>query len=382
MTRVEAFIHSLDNHVSNIEYKEVEIVVENKVNNDVLIPNVYPYSDIFKAFLEKQGKNVTILDEVNEKSIEYGKQFSMSKEYFSLTALLAEVINKVKYSDKEYTLYLPTNEGSETFGQYGKLIRDKAIELDKKLNLDTPFLEDLLGDKSFGLEFFKAIIIGDILSLVDDNNSQSHLENLVCYIKNNDLSINFENLAKEIKSNIKTDNTKKKLLIIGEPLVVYKDYLTNNKLKELKKTNTVIRQPLSEGLYVLWKDFSTKRNKKNKEYINLLEEGKTLLKSIHLILGDDSLFNEDVDSIVRILEDKLPIYQGGAGRFRLGKLLTANNVDGVILVSSMYENTATILKIIRDKYKNDIKIPVLDLYFDSNMNKNNDELIETFTTYL
>ena len=382
MTRVEAFIHSLDNHVSNIEYKEVEIVVENKVNNDVLIPNVYPYSDIFKAFLEKQGKNVTILDEVNEKSIEYGKQFSMSKEYFSLTALLAEVINKVKYSDKEYTLYLPTNEGSETFGQYGKLIRDKAIELDKKLNLDTPFLEDLLGDKSFGLEFFKAIIIGDILSLVDDNNSQSHLENLVCYIKNNDLSINFENLAKEIKSNIKTDNTKKKLLIIGEPLVVYKDYLTNNKLKELKKTNTVIRQPLSEGLYVLWKDFSTKRNKKNKEYINLLEEGKTLLKSIHLILGDDSLFNEDVDSIVRILEDKLPIYQGGAGRFRLGKLLTANNVDGVILVSSMYENTATILRIIRDKYKNDIKIPVLDLYFDSNMNKNNDELIETFTTYL
>lgn len=383
MTRVEAFIHSLDNHVSNIEYKEVEIVVENKVNNDVLIPNVYPYSDIFKAFLEKQGKNVTILDEVNEKSIEYGKQFSMSKEYFSLTALLAEVINKVKDSDKEYTLYLPTNEGSETFGQYGKLIRDKAIELDKKLNLDAPFLEDLLGDKSFGLEFFKAIIIGDMLSLIDDNNSQSHLENLVSYIKNNDLSnLNFENLAKEIKSNIKTDNTKKKLLIIGEPLVVYKDYLTNNKLKELKKTNTVIRQPLSEVLYVLWKDFSTKRNKNNKEYINLLEEGKTLLKSIHLILGDDSLFNEDVDSIVRILEDKLPIYQGGAGRFRLGKLLTANNVDGVILVSSMYENTATILKIIRDKYKNDIKIPVLDLYFDSNMNKNNDELIETFTTYL
>jgi len=357
--------------------------VENKVNNDVLIPNVYPYSDIFKAFLEKQGKNVTILDEVNEKSIEYGKQFSMSKEYFSLTALLAEVINKVKDSDKEYTLYLPTNEGSETFGQYGKLIRDKAIELDKKLNLDAPFLEDLLGDKSFGLEFFKAIIIGDMLSLIDDNNSQSHLENLVSYIKNNDLSnLNFENLAKEIKSNIKTDNTKKKLLIIGEPLVVYKDYLTNNKLKELKKTNTVIRQPLSEVLYVLWKDFSTKRNKNNKEYINLLEEGKTLLKSIHLILGDDSLFNEDVDSIVRILEDKLPIYQGGAGRFRLGKLLTANNVDGVILVSSMYENTATILKIIRDKYKNDIKIPVLDLYFDSNMNKNNDELIETFTTYL
>ena len=61
----------------------------------------------------------------------------MSKEYFSLTSLIAEVINKVKDSDKEYTLYLPTNEGSETCGQYGKLIRDKALEIDKNLKRET-----------------------------------------------------------------------------------------------------------------------------------------------------------------------------------------------------------------------------------------------------
>lgn len=381
ITRVEAFIHSLENHVSKDEAKN--LVVENKINNELLIPNIYPYSNILKAFLERQGKNVTILDEVDEESIEYGKQFSMSKEYFSLTALIAETINKVKNTDKEYTLYLPTNEGSETYGQYGKIIRDKAMEVNRTLNLEAPFIEDLLGNKNFGLEFFKSIIIGDLLTLIDDKENQYILEKLINYIKNTDLSdFNFRELVKEIKSKIKIEEHKKKILIIGEPLVVYKDYLTNNKLKELSKTNTIMRQPLSEVLYVLWKDFRNKRNKKNMKYVSLLKECKKLSKDIYVILGNNSAFNEDIDFIEDILEDKLPIYQGGAGRYRLGKLLTANNVDGVILVSSMYENTATILKIIREKYKNDIKVPILDLYFDSNMNKNNDELIETFVAYL
>ena len=381
ITRVEAFIHSLENHVSKEEAKN--LVVENNINNELLIPNIYPYSNILKAFLERQGKNVTILDEVDEESIEYGKQFSMSKEYFSLTALIAETINKVKNTDKEYTLYLPTNEGSETYGQYGKIIRDKAMEVNKTLNLESPFIEDLLGNKNFGLEFFKSIIIGDLLTLIDDKENQYILEKLISYIKNIDLSdLNFRELVKEIKSKIKIEEHKKKILIIGEPLVVYKDYLTNNKLKELSKTNIIMRQPLSEVLYVLWKDFSNKRNKKNIKYVGLLEECKKMIKDIYLIIGNNSAFNEDIDSIEDILEDKLPIYQGGAGRYRLGKLLTAKNIDGVILVSSMYENTATILKIIREKYKNDIKVPTLDLYFDSNMNKNNDELIETFVAYL
>ena len=86
------------------------------IENNIIIPNVYPYSDILKAFLERNNTNVTILEAVNENIIQYGKQFSRSKEYFSLIALTAEVINKIKDDEIEYTLYLPTNEGSEVFG--------------------------------------------------------------------------------------------------------------------------------------------------------------------------------------------------------------------------------------------------------------------------
>lgn len=389
MTRVEAFIHSLDGN----EYRDEVAVDKNieiddkanmgKTDNKVLLPNVYPYSNIFKSFLEKQGKDVVILNEVDEKSIEYGKKFSMSKEYFSFTALLAEVINEVKNSDEKYTLYLPTNEGSETFGQYGKLIRDKSLEIDKELELESPFFEDLLGDKNFGLDFFKAVIIGDLINLLDEGDKDIYLKKLIESIKNSLLSTEqFEELLKEISTKIKFDSDKKNILVVGEPLVVYKDYLTHNKLKEIAKNNRVIRQPLSEVLYSLWKDFSMKRNKKNKQYLRLLEEGKLLLEMANDMLGNDLMFNSDVNSILDILEDKLPIYQGGAGRYRIGKLLTSKSADGVILVSSMYENTSTILKIIRDKYKDDIKVPVLDLYFDSNINNNNDDLVETFITYL
>lgn len=48
----------------------------------------------------------------------------------------------------------------------------------------------------------------------------------------------------------------------------------------------------------------------------------------------------------------------------------------------MYENIVIILKMLRDKYKEEVKVFVLDLYFDSNINKNNEELIEIFIVYL
>lgn len=400
ITRVEAFVHSLDNHIEdkkqNIdsskkqqsELKQIEVTMDEEIatdidENKIIIPSIYPYSNIIKAFLERQGKEVIVLDEVDEDSIEFGKKFSMSKEYFSLIAVLGEVINYINKNNEKHTLFFPTNEGSETFGQYGKLIKDKAMESKHNLELESPFVEDLLGDKNFGMEFFKSVVICDLINLLEDEKMSLYLDKLTQYIKEENLSDeSFKNLSQEIINNIKCNDDKKKILVVGEALVVYKDFLTNNKLKELKKDNIIIRQPLSEVLYVLWKDFSNKKNKTNKHYQKLLKECKKIISETNDKLEYYSPFNRNIDDITEVLEDKLPIYEGGTGRYRLGKLLTASDVDGVLLVSSMYENTATILKIIREKYKNDINVPLLDLYFDSNMNKNNDELIETFIAYL
>lgn len=355
---------------------------ENEIENEVIIPYMYPYSNVLKAFLERKNTKVTILEPVSESTIEIGKQFSRGKEYFSLTGLISEVISKVKESEKEYTLYLPTDEGSETFGQYGKLIQYKALECGRKLNLEAPFIEDYLGDKDFGLKFFKALVIGDLINRLHEDKKETALADLIKAIKNNDMTDSYFDKKLEILNNEILKENKKKLLIVGESLVVHKDYLNNNLIKRLMENYDVVKQPFAEELYMLYKDFSNKRNKTNKPYLKLVDEAKKIINKVNLILEEKSPFNKDIDSLNEILKDKLPNYAGGSGRYRFAKLLTAENVDGIILVSSMYENTATILKILREKYKEEIKIPVLDLYFDSNINKNNEELIETFTAYL
>ncbi|OOM14489.1 acyl-CoA dehydratase activase [Clostridium saccharobutylicum] len=367
------------NLVNKIEDFSDEIEVE----NEMIIPYMYPFSHILKAFLERKNKKVTILEPVSESTIEIGKQFSRGKEYFSLTGLIAEVINKIKDSNNEYTLYLPTDEGSETFGQYGKLIQYKALECGKKLKLEAPFIEDFLGNKDFGLEFFKALVIGDLINRLNENKKEEHLDDLIKAIKNYEMSdIYFDEKLRKLNDDISNEEKRKKLLIIGEALVVNKEYLNNNLIKRLNKNYDMVKQPLAEELYMLYKDFSIKRNKTNKQYIKLLDEAKTIINNVNLVLRKKSPFNKDIDKLNEILKDKLPQYAGGSGRYRFAKLLTAENVDGIIVVSSMYENTATILKMLREKYKEEVKVPVLDLYFDSNINKNNEELIETFTAYL
>lgn len=409
ITRVEAFINSINNYGSNelmeneIEavkeadnFKELEMTknvnLANKIEyskdeieaeNEMIIPYMYPFSNILKVFLERKNKKVTILEPVSESTIEIGKQFSRGKEYFSLTGLIAEVINKIKDSNKEYTLYLPTDEGSETFGQYGKLIQCKALEYGKKLKLEAPFMEDFMGNKDFGLEFFKALVIGDLINRLHENKKEEHLDDLIKAIKNYELSdIYFDEKLRKLSNDISNEEKRKKLLIIGEALVVNKEYLNNNLIRRLNKNYDIVKQPLAEELYMLYKDFSNKRNKTNKQYIKLLDEAKIIINKVNLALSEKSPFNKDIDELNEILKDKLPQYAGGSGRYRLAKLLTAENVDGIIVVSSMYENTATILKMLREKYKEEVKVPVLDLYFDSNINKNNEELIETFIAYL
>lgn len=388
ITRVEAFVNSLNNFENKDNNVKTNVIEEKQIKQndeeEIIIPHMYPYSNVLKAFLEKnEQKNVTILSPVNNDTIEYGKQFSRSKEYFSLVGLTAEVINKIKDNEKIFTLYMPTDEGSETFGQYGNFIKEKALEIGKNLNLKAPFIEDYLKDSDFGLEFYRALVICDLINLLDEKTQEIYLNKLLKYIQENNFdSEHFEEVVKELNEEIKKLPNKKKILIVGEPLVVYKDYLNNNKLKQLKEEFFVIKQPLSEVLYMTFNDFANKRNSSNRVYKKLLNEVKAYINYVNSVLDVNSPFNREVSSIEKVLKEKLDFYAGGSGRYRLGKALTAENVNGILMVSSMYENTATILKIIRDRYKENIQIPVIDLYFDSNINKNTDELLETFTAYL
>ena len=383
ITRVEAFVNSLDNYKEEQKEECVKPSKSQDKDNKILIPYVYPYSHILKGFLERKGRNTVILDEVNETTIEYGKMAARSKEYFSMIGMLAEAAGKINSEEKIQTLYLPTDEGSETFGQYGKFIKEKINESGKEMHLESPFIEDYLGDDDFGVEFMKAVILGDLINCINKKERDSFLERIVEAVKNKKMDDKFfTNMVNELNMKIRNKPVKKKILALGEPLVIYKDYLNDNTLVNLEEKFNVIKAPLSEILYLLYSDFSNKRGKENKKYKKLLRYVEGDIEYVNSTLQENSPFNENVSQITEILQDKLPMYAGGCGRYRLGKLLSYRNADGIINMSSMYENTETIIKIIRNRYKDSIKVPVLDLYFDSNIKQNNNELIETFTAYL
>lgn len=384
LTRLEAFVHSINQYE---KLDEENTVIAPQINEDLnkkyLLPNIPLYSQVTKKFLEKQGYEVELLNEVNSQSIELGKDLAMSKEYFSMIGVLSEVLERIDKDDEAYKLYLPMTEGNETFGQYGNFIRLKAKERAKALELESPFLEDFLGNQHFGMEFVKAIIGCDLISLMPTERRNEALEGLLNHLNQHTMDEDYlRALCADIKERIQLEDNKKKLMVVGESLVVYKSYLNQGIFTELEKKHFVMKQPLAEVLYVLWNDYSHKRNKKNNKYIGLLMEIQEIFKMINDILKDYSPYHQDINKMLEDVNKVLPRYAGGAGRYRLAKVLSHKNVDGIIIVNSMYENTATILKMLREKHRAHESVPVLDLNFDSNKVGNNSKVLETFLSYI
>ena len=384
LTRLEAFAYSLNQYEGK---KEIEAELSDKeeevVENEYLLPYLPFYSDVLKVFLERKGMNVKMLNEVNDQTIELGKRFATSKEYSSMLACLSEVLEEIETSNNKNQLYFPMTEGNETFSQYGNFIRMKALEIGKELKLEAPFVEDYLADKDFGMAFVYAIMSCDLIYLLPEEERQEELKKLVEAIKNNKLTISYlKSLAKKAYLYQEQKADCKRIMVVGEVLTVYKDYLNQGVLRAMEKEHNIVRQPLGEVLYALWYDYSQKRHKKNEQYIKLLKEMKTAINEINVQLKEASPYSEDADEMLAVLDKILPQYSGGAGRYRLAKQLTYQRADGIIAVSSMYENTATILKMFREKHQTGKSLPVLDLNFDCNKKGNHQEILDTFLRYL
>lgn len=383
LTRLEAFAYSLHQYEHNSMIDRGLQQVQVTENNSYMLPHLPLYSEVTKQFLEKTGSKVEILKPVDDESIEIGKGLATSKEYFSMLAMGSEVIQKVQASSTRQTLYFPITEGNETFSQYGQFIRIKTREIGREIGLKTPFLEDFLKEEEFGLPFATAILACDLISLLPSNERREALEEVLEGIRAESLGQKeIEQIAHRVNKYHSNHLHRKKLMVIGEPLVVYKPYLNEGILEALETTHMIMKQPLAEVLFALWYDYSHKRQKKNRLYEKKLGELQRLVDSINQILKENSPFSANMSQMLAYLEDILPQYAGGMGRYRLAKVLTTKNVDGILMLSSMYENTATITKMLREKHKSEDSVPLLELNFDCNKKSNYREIIETFLNYI
>jgi predicted CoA-substrate-specific enzyme activase len=389
ITRLEAFVNSLDNYDPTEKAKKAlepntqstgEIVPQK-----MLLPNLYPYSQVLCEWFKAKGIAAEILPQTTQRSLEVGKRFTKSKEYVSMFSLLGDIFYYLENTgEKKIKLWLPQSEGSEVYGQYGKLVSEKLKGEGYQGEVISPFIEDLLENKEYGLDFALGLIVADLVMAADKDDREMVLMKGLDLIKTGELNEqNIVQLANDVYQQLQQKTYDKKIVVLGECGVICNEYLNNFQLKSLENNHKMIIQPLSEALLFIWQDDLKKAPKNRKGFKEKLEKVKRLMKHVAGILSEYSSFDTDMDALVREADKRLPLYAGGAGRYRLAKLFRCpEHVHGVLVVNSMYENTATIQKIVRGKDKDALQHPVLDLAFDGSSHSNNKELLDTFIHYI
>ena len=404
LTRVEAFVNSLKSEeVGKDETKTLkqysESVVHKATNiiskldqidkSTVLyLPHIYPYSQMAATYLQTKGYETRVLPMTTQKTLDLGRKYTLSKEYLSFTGLVGDVLSKavgLEEAKEKFGFMIPTSEGSEVGGQYHRLIRDKLNEENlEKAELIAPFIEDIIKDRSISADIFLMLLGGDLINLAPRVKREKYLEKICGLIVSKELSIdNLKDIAKEIEK-AKKLNPSKKIFVIGEINVMFNDFMNNNIFKTMEEQGTqLLYAPLSEYMWVVWKDYLSQKNNKNETLAhNQLTQYAAYIKAISEILVFDNPFEGDVENLVKRGDKYLGLYTGGNGRFRHAKALgDLSFVKGVITVSSMYENTNTILNILSQDTNKVSKIPVLNMTFDGNENEIDKSKIDSFTFY-
>lgn len=386
MTRLEAFIESLKNNDNSNVEKDKKTFEDNqyqiKKDQMIFIPYLYPYSNLVKVMLQKQGYDVDVLSKTDKKSIEVGSKYNLSKEYLSLTALTGDVFSNIdKINENSASIFIPQTEGSEVYGQYSRLMKLKLKDEGySNVNIYSPYIEDLIEDDEYGYRYVLYVALGDVIMHATKDKRKYYLDKALEHLQNNNISEELlYNMCEEIYGDLDNKSFKKNIFALGESNIIFNEILNNNKLIKIEDNNRVMYQPISQVQYFRWVDMY-KRSKKTKRLSEISYKIDKLFEILSNKLGKFSSFDSNIDNLSAIADEKLKLFSGGNGRYRIAKQLVLDNVDGILNISSMYENTGTVLKLIRDKKIQ--QIPTIDLCFDGSSHSDNDEKINNFIYYI
>lgn len=405
LTRIEAFVNSLKAekvresetfelkyYSDRVSHKEVSIKSRwDEINKDTVIylPYIYPYSHLAAIYLEKQGFKAKVLPMTNKNTLNIGRKHTVSKEYFSLTALIGDVLNQAHELEEigeNFGFLIPTSEGSEAGGQYYRLLRDKLDgEGLEKAEVVAPFLEDLIKDTTMAEDLFLILLAGDLINLAPKKKRNAYFKKIQELIVQNQLSLHsLKSMAEEINKGIEKNKSTKRIFLLGEVSILFNDFMNNNTFKVLEDEGMeLIYTPLSEYMWFLWRDYLTQKNNK-KEVIaheNLMKFSQ-FIEAISKTFTRENPFEKNLEGLIKRADNYLGLYSGGNGRYRKAKLLgEMPYVKGVITVSSMYENTNTILNILSEEDNSTSMLPILNMTFDGNENEIDKTKIDSFIYY-
>ena len=190
-------------------------------------------------------------------------------------------------------------------------------------------------------------------------------------------------IAENLVRDLRLRSYSKKLLIAGEPLVIHNDFANNYLLKGLEEDgHRLVYSPASEMLWMKLHDTSFEAGSPDAQGEKIKRLRDYLIK-VSSVLAEESPFEEDPADLCLTADRVAGLYAGGAGRYRAAKRFTPKtNIDGVLTLSSLYENTGIALDIICKTYEDAGSLPVLNLTFDGNPNENDRRKLESFIHYL
>ncbi len=400
MTRLEAFVDRISHipaqpsHPIGVYEKKVAVPPVNITAhpNDlppgtrVFLPYLPAYSGVIRETLARQGISAKELPETSERALNRGREHTTANEYFSLTALLGDILETLDHDSNPETaaFLIPQTEGAEVDGQYSRFIRTK---LDQEgfttARIVSPFLEDgISGDPALLYKIFMGTLATDLIWLAPPRHRTAHQAFVNKLIKRNELNPdNLAILAGVIRKNLADATFKKQIFAIGDPLVLFNDFLTDRHFSWLEACgHRVVYAPMSEYLALLWKDWAEQNAKENKEQLlDRVENLWGMVRDIDRHLSGISAFSKSLDDLATHAQNTLGYYAGANGRYRLGKCLDIRGkVDGIITVSPMYENTGISLNALSRK----LEFPLLNLTLDGNRTPSDRTRLEAFLYYL
>ena len=372
VTRIEAFLNSLskrnakalpaDFDIENVTIRTSNIQPNVQKELPLYLPNLGLYTEFIRQYYEQTGHTVHVLPMADEEALSLGRAHTNSKEYLPFVVLLGSILKDQKEREKQklskanvlkgcvndqtslraVQYLVPQTLGSEADGQYATVIdailRKSGME---KVILAAPIIERI-PDQTDDLDLFvRAVMTGDLLYAIPS-------EKRNCFDVSSILEWSeLEQLAKRIA---KLTAKSTVLGVTGTPMCL--SVLNDGILDELEKEYTILRAPLIEYLYFLWREnrCGEKKGKmlaghKQAPSKEIMETIGLHMKTIGTLLGKQNSFSADIQSLSDTADMYLRDFAGGNGRYRFAKTLElAKRTDAMLTVAPRYENTSIILQ--------------------------------------
>ena len=379
ITRIEAFLNSLNHRpvevlpkdfvLEQVDIRPCHLPAVPEKDFPLWLPPLGEYTASLTGYFRAQGVDARALPHLSAHALSLGRAETSAKEYLPFPALLGGILAQQEVDPAPAQFLIPQTQGAEADGQYARVIR--AV-LDRRGNqsakLVSPMLETLPATAQDRDALFRALLAGDILYAAP---AAMRAGIAAAW----DTLPGWAQLHKAAVEIGRCPATGRRLATVGTPLCLTE--LDSGVLSTLEAEGSqLLRAPLSEALWFLWKD----NMDANKPCAKWLEQMAQEMQTIGAELGAHSTFAQDTAALFETADTILPHFAGGNGRYRYAKAVElSGRADAVLTLAPRYENAATILDMrgLRDA----CKAPLFQLSLDNDWDETAWSRLRSFLYY-